>query len=123
MPTPQKVSELSKWLHFFTSLYGGLLAGLMVFGLLAVFAWWQWPHIEKLPGIKPLVSWMEKSPKPNSQADDWLAQAEKARLESQNEAARAAFGKALALYHEVGDRLGQANVQLGLGDLERMLGR
>ena len=37
--------------------------------------------------------------------------------------ARTAFAEARTLFRAVEDRLGEANVLLGLGDLERMLGR
>jgi hypothetical protein len=41
----------------------------------------------------------------------------------QNDQARAAYGDALVLFKQVDDRLGQANVLAGLGDLEGKLGR
>ena len=37
--------------------------------------------------------------------------------------ARGAYGEALALFKQLDDRLGQANVLRGLGDLESTLGR
>ncbi len=46
-----------------------------------------------------------------------------ARLSSRNDQARAAYSEARALYKQVVDRLGEANVLRGLGHLERTLGR
>ena len=40
-----------------------------------------------------------------------------------NDQARAAYGEARTLYKQVEGRLGEANVLLGLGDLESKLGR
>jgi tetratricopeptide (TPR) repeat protein len=44
-------------------------------------------------------------------------------LLGRNDQARAAYGEALTLYKQEDNRLGQANVLSGLGDLERLLGR
>ena len=53
-----------------------------------------------------------------AKAQSLLGQAESARLSGRNDQARAAYTEARALYKQVEDRLGEANVLLGFGRLE-----
>jgi tetratricopeptide (TPR) repeat protein len=54
---------------------------------------------------------------------DLLRNAEKYRVSGRNEQARAAYAKARAQFRQEQNRVGEANVLLALGDLERKLGR
>src|SRR5215469_6939392 len=52
-----------------------------------------------------------------------LSSANSLVVTGQNDQARADFNDARSLYHELGDKLGEANALRGLGDVERLLGR
>ncbi len=55
-------------------------------------------------------------------ADELFRQAERHRLAGDSDKARGAYGAALAIYERAGDRLGEADVLTGLGNLEGKLG-
>jgi tetratricopeptide (TPR) repeat protein len=51
-----------------------------------------------------------------------VSDAQRLHLAGRNDQARAGYGDARLLYQQAGDKLGEANALLGLGDLERKLG-
>ena len=58
-----------------------------------------------------------------AKADGRYKDAEKSRISGRNDQARSAYEEAHTLYKHEQNRLGEANVLLGLGHLESMLGR
>jgi tetratricopeptide (TPR) repeat protein len=90
-------------------------------GLLGLFIFASNP---KPPSSLPLPD--NNSPEKTAlenQAAVKLADANRLYMAGQNDQARAAYDEAIGLYKQVDDRLGQANVLRGLGDLESILGR
>ncbi len=136
MTEPEKdpLDKLSDWLTGWKASFeqlrqrfGTLVAISLVFLGALSLVWWNWDELKKRPGVEWIVAHVIHRTFPFSAeqrlADKKFAEGERARLGDQNDAARAAYGEALTLFKQVDDRLGQANVQRGLGDLESTLGR
>ena len=96
-----------------------MFSGVALFGV-QLFRTKQIMQIFSTEHRQPEAGWASKE---TLKAQSLLAQADQYRLSGRNDQARAAYSEARALFKQVEDRLGEANVLTGLGDLESKLGR
>jgi tetratricopeptide (TPR) repeat protein len=100
---------------------GGVGAGILI----TLFVLWLLIHVGVIGRRKQSNGVDENTHNDTgiSRAHTLIDKAKQHSLGDRNDRAREAYGEARTLYKAVGDRLGEANVLRGLGDLERKLGR
>lgn len=128
-PKKNPLDKLDDWLSSWKASFDQLRqrVGMPVAVLLLLLVgggtvWWNWEDIKK-PGVESLITHFEyRSEKRDYHADQLVADARQSVTVLKFDEARAAYGKALTLYKQDDNRLGQANVLRGVGDLEASLG-